>query len=123
MTWSELTLKERSKLYRQARAMSPDLTYFDIRDAFDMQIPKDQNVQTYSTGGVVEEPHQEACQGVQQRRRQSPSRAPALGAADRQQVRGTRNGGADLRRPSQAGRVLGRHRADPRPIVRPRWCS
>jgi hypothetical protein len=56
MTWSELTLKERSKLYRQARAMSPDLTYFDIRDAFDMQIPKDQNVQTYSTGGVVEEP-------------------------------------------------------------------
>ena len=56
MTWKELTLKERSKLYRQARAMSPDLTYFDIRDAFDMQIPKDQNVQTYSTGGVVEEP-------------------------------------------------------------------
>ena len=56
MTWSELTLKERSKLYRQARVMYPDLTYFDIRDAFDMQIPKNQNVQTYSTGGVVEEP-------------------------------------------------------------------
>ena len=56
MTWNELTLKERSKLYRKARAMNPDLTYFDIRDAFNMQIPKDQNVQAYSTGGIVEEP-------------------------------------------------------------------
>ena len=35
MTWKELTLKERASMYRQARAISPDLTYFDIRDLFD----------------------------------------------------------------------------------------
>ena len=35
MTWKELSLKERSKIYKEARAISPDLTYFDIRDIMD----------------------------------------------------------------------------------------
>ena len=35
MTWKELSLKERAKIYKEARAISPDLTYFDIRDIID----------------------------------------------------------------------------------------
>ena len=49
MTWKELTLKERSKIYKQARALSPDLTYFDIRDIMN-------NLPKYSNGGVTQEP-------------------------------------------------------------------
>ena len=51
MTWKELTLKERSKLYKQARALSPDLTYFDIRDIID-----NPRVPAYANGGVTQEP-------------------------------------------------------------------
>lgn len=49
MTWKELSLKERSKIYKEARAISPDLTYFDIRDIMD-------NLPKYSNGGVTQEP-------------------------------------------------------------------
>lgn len=35
MTWKEISLKDRTKIYKQARALSPDLTYFDIRDIMD----------------------------------------------------------------------------------------
>ena len=49
MTWKELTLKERASIYKQARAVSPDLTYFDIRDIMD-------NLPKYSNGGVTKEP-------------------------------------------------------------------
>ena len=49
MTWKELSLKERAKLYKEARAISPDLTYFDIRDIMD-------NLPKYSNGGVIKEP-------------------------------------------------------------------
>ena len=51
MTWKELSLKDRTKMYKQARALSPDLTYFDIRDLIDgMEVP------TYSNGGTTKEP-------------------------------------------------------------------
>ena len=49
MTWKELSLKERSKIYKEARAISPDLTYFDIRDIMD-------NLPKYSNGGITQEP-------------------------------------------------------------------
>lgn len=49
MTWKDLTLKERASIYKQARALSPDLTYFDIRDVMD-------NLPKYSNGGVTKEP-------------------------------------------------------------------
>ena len=49
MTWKELSLKERAKIYKEARAISPDLTYFDIRDIMD-------NLPKYSNGGVTQEP-------------------------------------------------------------------
>lgn len=49
MTWKELSLKERAKIYKEARALSPDLTYFDIRDITD-------NLPKYSNGGVTQEP-------------------------------------------------------------------
>ena len=51
MTWKELTLKERSKLYKQARGLYPDLTYFDIRDIID-----NPRVPAYANGGVTQEP-------------------------------------------------------------------
>ena len=49
MTWKELSLKERAKIYKEARAISPDLTYFDIGDIMD-------NLPKYSNGGVTQEP-------------------------------------------------------------------
>ena len=56
MTWKDLTLKERASIYKQARALSPDLTYFDIQDLFDSIPEKNNNVPTYSTGGIVDAP-------------------------------------------------------------------
>ena len=51
MTWKELTLKERSKLYKQVRGLYPDLTYFDIRDLID-----NPRISAYANGGVTQEP-------------------------------------------------------------------
>lgn len=44
MKWSELTLKERKKIYDTVRAENPDATYFDIKSQFD-------SIPAYEDGG------------------------------------------------------------------------